>query len=190
MFNKVSKVTDCRDPRSPSRKLCSLAHPSLMEGRKLTREASRLGSTSASLKLKGIDGDLHNQWSMWFNSRRTEEPYPGLTCYRFSFLEIESDPQFIVDGSTGVAWPSSARAVGCSLQWGNERNPCRMLNIHTGLSEFFSEGSGDDVRSAWPLCPGRHTCYNGADNGLPSRKAELIPSNGFSVGIGGCNSPP
>ncbi len=49
--------------------------------RKLTREASRLGSTSASLKLKGIDGDLHNQWSMWFNSRQTEEPYLGLTYY-------------------------------------------------------------------------------------------------------------
>src|SRR3989344_6746839 len=50
-------------------------------GRKLTREASRLGSTIARLKLKGIDGDLHNQWSMWFNSRRTEEPYLDLTCY-------------------------------------------------------------------------------------------------------------
>ena len=48
-------------------------------GRKLTREASRLGSTTARLKLKGIDGDLHNQWSMWFNSRRTEEPHLDLT---------------------------------------------------------------------------------------------------------------
>ena len=92
-------------------------------------------------------------------------------------------------GSTGVAWPSSARAVGCSLQWGNERNPCRMLNIHTGLPDFISGGSGDDVRSAWPLYPGQHTYYNGADNGLPSGNAELIPSNGFSVGIEGCNSP-
>jgi len=60
-----------------------------------------------------------------------------------------------------------------------------MLNIHTGHSDFISGGSGDDVKSAWPLCPGRHTYYNGADNGLPSRKAELIPSNGFSVGIEG-----
>jgi hypothetical protein len=39
------------------------------------------------------------------------------------------------DGITGVAWLSSARAVGCSLQWGNERNPCRMLNNHMGLFE-------------------------------------------------------
>lgn len=50
--------------------------------RKLTREAGRLGSTNASLKLKGIDGRAHNQWSTWFNSRRNEGPYPGLTCYR------------------------------------------------------------------------------------------------------------
>ncbi len=126
---------------------------------------------------------------MWFNSRRTERPYPGLTFYRFRSLEIEIDLLEIKDDRTGVAWPSSARAVGCSLQWGNERNPCPELNILRGLSEFISEGSGDDVRSAWPLCPGQHTCYNGADNGLPSGNAELIPSNGFSVGIEGCNSP-
>jgi hypothetical protein len=105
-------------------------------GRKLTHEADRLGSTIARLKLKGIDGDLHNQWSMWFNSRRTEEPYPGLTFYRFRSLEIEIDLLEIKDGRTGVAWPSSARAVGCSLQWGNERNPCQMLNIHLGLLTF------------------------------------------------------
>src|SRR3989344_8196056 len=47
--------------------------------RKLTREANRLGSTVARLKLKGIDGRAHNQWSMWFNSIRTEGPYPDLT---------------------------------------------------------------------------------------------------------------
>ena len=123
---------------------------------KLTREASRLGSTAARLKLKGIDGDLHNQWIMWFNSRRTEGPYPGLTCYRFTIQKWKRIRNF-VDDSTGVAWLSSARVVGCSLQWGNERNPCRMLNNHTGQSRFNREGSGDDVKSAWPLCPGQHT---------------------------------
>ena len=62
------------------------------ESRKLTREASRLGSTAARLKLKGIDGEAHNQGSMWFNSRRTEEPYLGLTSYRFIPIEILGDP--------------------------------------------------------------------------------------------------
>ena len=29
-------------------------------------------------------------------------------------------------GNNGITWPS-ARALKCSLQWGNERNPRRML---------------------------------------------------------------
>ena len=45
----------------------------------LTREVSRLGSTAARLKLKGIDGGPHKRWSMWFNSMQREEPYQGLT---------------------------------------------------------------------------------------------------------------
>ena len=46
---------------------------------KLTREADRLGSTVARLKLKGIDGGPHKQRSMWFNSKQREEPYLDLT---------------------------------------------------------------------------------------------------------------
>ena len=38
-----------------------------------------LGSTAARLKLKGIDGSPHKQWSMWFNSMQREEPYQDLT---------------------------------------------------------------------------------------------------------------
>ena len=30
------------------------------------------------MKLKGIDGGPHKQWSMWFNSMQREEPYLGL----------------------------------------------------------------------------------------------------------------
>ncbi len=43
-------------------------------------EVSRLGTTSASLKLKGIDGGPHKQRSVWFNSTQREEPYLALTC--------------------------------------------------------------------------------------------------------------
>jgi hypothetical protein len=49
-------------------------------GPKPTREAPRLGTTAARLKLKGIDGDPHKQRSVWFNSMQREEPYLGLTC--------------------------------------------------------------------------------------------------------------
>ena len=30
------------------------------------------------MKLKGIDGDPHKRWSMWFNSKQREEPYQTL----------------------------------------------------------------------------------------------------------------
>ena len=38
----------------------------------------------------------------------------------------------------------------------------------------------DDVKSAWPLCPGLHTRYNGRYNGSPSREAEPILKAGLS----------
>ena len=43
-------------------------------------EARKCGEqTGLDLKLKGIDGGPHKQWSMWFNSKQREEPYQGLT---------------------------------------------------------------------------------------------------------------
>ena len=60
-------------------------------GSELTHEADRLGSTTARLKLKGIDGKAHNQGSMWFNSIRSDGPYPDLTFYRFIFVETRRD---------------------------------------------------------------------------------------------------
>lgn len=94
------------------------------------------------------------------------------------------------DGSTAAAWLSSVRVVRRPLKCGNERNPYCMLNIHTGLPFFFRrEEGGDDVKSSWRLHPGLHTWRNGWDNGLPSRKAELILINPSSVRTVGCNSP-
>ena len=45
----------------------------------LTHEISRLGTTAARLKPKGIDGGLHKRWSMWFNSIQRAKPYQFLT---------------------------------------------------------------------------------------------------------------
>ena len=36
------------------------------------------------------------------------------------------------------------------------------------------EEGEDDVKSAWPLCPGLHTRYNGRYNRLPHREVKLI----------------
>ena len=71
---------------------------------------------------------------------------------------------------------SSARAVRCRLKCHNERNP--YLQLLTGHAEDSDktaivrcEEGGDDVKSARPLHPGRHTCYNGGDKGqLPCER--------------------
>ena len=61
---------------------------------------------------------------------------------------------------------SSARAVRCRLKCHNERNPSSQLpsgdaghSVKTASAR--SEEGGDDVKSARPLRPGLHTCYNG-----------------------------
>ncbi len=45
---------------------------------------------------------------------------------------------------------------------------------------FKPEEGGDDVKSAWSLCPGLHTRYNGRYNWLPHREVELILKAGLS----------
>ena len=66
----------------------------------------------------------------------------------------------------GAAWLSSARAVRCQVKSYNERNPCVQLPASrvgdSGRTAGASrEEGGDDVKSARPLRPGLHTCYNG-----------------------------
>ena len=62
---------------------------------------------------------------------------------------------------TGAAWLSSARALRCTVKSVNERNPHHMLYVSYETARYNREEGGDDVKSAWPLCPGPHTCYNG-----------------------------
>ena len=80
----------------------------------------------------------------------------------FYFLEIGEIRKEV---STGAAWLSSARSVRSTLKWDNERNPHRMLQVsyETALDLSGEEG-GADVKSAWSLYPGLHTCYNEEDN--------------------------
>jgi hypothetical protein len=135
----------------------------------LTHEVVRLGSTVARLKLKGIDGDPHKQRSVWFNSMRRAEPYQGLTCAG-SPVRAGS----LRGRRTGAAWLSSARAVRCWVKSRNERNPCRRLHFSDETAAINAEEGGDDVKSARPLHPGRHTRYNGRYNEWPTREGELI----------------
>ena len=49
----------------------------------------------------------------------------------------------------------------------------------TARSSTMEEG-GDDVKSAWPLWAGLHTCYNGNYNRKQGRKAERIQKDSLS----------
>jgi hypothetical protein len=121
----------------------------------------------ARVKLKGIDGGPHKRWSMWFNSMQREEPYQDLTCH---FVPERGRSR--VD--TGGAWLSSARVLRCWVKSRNERNPCFVLPIwetQKTAGDKPEEGE-DDVKSACPLRPGRHTCYNGRDKEMQTREGE------------------
>ena len=85
---------------------------------------------------------------------------------------------------------SSARAVRCRLKCHNERNPClQLLTDHAedsvGTAIARCEEGGDDVKSARPLRPGLHTCYNGRYKGQLPREGMLIskvgPSSDWSL---------
>ena len=52
--------------------------------------------------------------------------------------------------------------------------------MSNGTAGLKPEEGGDDVKSAWPLCPGLHTRYNGRYNGLPHREVEPILKAGLS----------
>ena len=107
------------------------------------------------MKLKGIDGGPHKRRNMWFNSMIREEREA-----------LHPERGGSSDVLRGAAWLSSARAVRCRLKCHNERNPHLQLPSgqagHSGETAGAScEEGGDDVKSARPLRPGRHTCYNG-----------------------------
>lgn len=70
----------------------------------------RLGSTFARIKLKGIDGDSHKWWIVWFNLTLHIEPYRDLT-WRAKLRKLSGGYP-----DTGAAWPSSVRAVKCMVK--------------------------------------------------------------------------
>ena len=76
---------------------------------------------------------------------------------------------------TGAAWLSSARVVRCQVKSFNERNPYSVLNYSQRTAPDNGEEGGDDVKSAWLLRPGLHTCYNGEYKGFAKPQGEANP---------------
>ncbi|GKC48351.1 hypothetical protein Tco_1066073 [Tanacetum coccineum] len=85
------------------------------------------------------------------------ETLPGLDMPRILLKERGA----FGNADTGGAWLSSARATA---------------------GDKPEEGE-DDVKSSCPLCPGRHTCYNGRDKGSRSREGELTPKTRPQFGL-------
>ena len=78
----------------------------------------------------------------------------------------------------------------CRLKCHNERNPYRRLpsgyaGDSGGTAAARREEGGDDVKSARPLRPGPHTCYNGGhrklDAGDGVRILKSPPSSDWSL---------
>ena len=68
----------------------------------------------------------------------------------------------------------------CWVKSRNERNPRCQLDFSGETALRNGEEGGDDVKSARPLRPGLHTCYNGRYNRLQNRKVEPILKAGLS----------
>jgi hypothetical protein len=57
------------------------------------------------------------------------------------------------DGWTGDAWLSSVRGLNCSLKWGNERNPRRVLQVSRETATFYVEEVRMTPSQHVPLTP-------------------------------------
>ena len=100
-------------------------------------------------------------------------------------MNVWRNPSVSNDIVRGAAWLSSARAVRCRLKCHNERNPYRQLPTGKAGNSVETAGAsceegGDDVKSARPLRPGRHTCYNGRYSGKPGGDTERNPKSTLS----------
>ena len=140
----------------------------------------------ARVKLKGIDGGPHKRWSMWFNSMQREEPYQGLTCRLFfrkkgmllsnancckaTRTQVVHGCRQLVSWDVGLSPATSATLV---VSW---------LQTTKTAGDKPEEGE-DDVKSACPLRPGLHTCYNGRDKELQPREGKPTSKTRSQFGL-------
>ena len=114
-----------------------------------------------------------------------EKPYQGLTSCELSRNRLVPFRNAV----TGAAWLSSARALRCAVKSVNERNPRRTLYFSCETARFTREEGEDDVKSAWPLCPGRHRCYNGRYKEQRNGNMEPISKSRSQFGLRAATRP-
>ena len=140
------------------------------------------------MKLKGIDGSPHKQWSMWFNSTQREEPYQDLTSQE---VGVMADVPLRGNLVTGGAWLSSARVVRCWVKSRNERNPYgQLLRKSTlaglPLTKRRKAGMTSNHHAPYILGYTRTTMAKtkGSNAARRSKSQKYVP-----VQTAGCNSP-
>ncbi|KAE8675539.1 hypothetical protein F3Y22_tig00111662pilonHSYRG00162 [Hibiscus syriacus] len=150
-------------------------------------------SFQAMLKMRCVEGEMEEYGVASFivilPPIAQREPIPP--------KGVPIPPEWFGSENSSAAWLSSARVVRCLVKSYNERNPRFVLLRHAHKEKVFAtevtttsswrrrktrhsgeppggvEG-GDDVKSAWPLWAGPHTCYNGNYNGKQGCKVERI----------------
>lgn len=65
------------------------------------------GTTTARLKLEGIDGRAHQGWSLWLNLNQHGETYQDQMFFMTDRLRVFQDMIF------GGAWPLVVRGLTC-----------------------------------------------------------------------------
>ena len=65
------------------------------------------GTTTARLKLEGIDGRAHQGWSLWLNLNQHGKTYQDQTFFMTDQLKT------VQDIACGGAWPLVVRGLTC-----------------------------------------------------------------------------
>ena len=66
---------------------------------------------------------------------------------------------------------------------GPTNETCILCYFPQETAVVYTEEGADDVKSAWLLRPGQHTCYNGEDKGLQDGNVKLIPQKSPQYGL-------
>ncbi len=135
------------------------------------------------MKLKGIDGDPHKRWSMWFNSKQREEPYQALTSpwTHMQCMFPSGQGRQVVHGCRQlVSWDVGLSPATSATP---ARSSQHSVGDSAGTAGDNPEEGGDDVKSSCPLWPGLHTYYNGGYREKRARDCKRNPKRPSQFGL-------
>ena len=109
---------------------------------------------------------------------------PWHIVYQYTLYSVLCTLQVLHGCRQLVAWAvglsprtSATLVLSCSKNW--KKLSFNFLHSQKTAGDRLEEGE-DDVKSAWPLWAGLHTCYNGDHNGMQRCESERILKNRLS----------